>query len=72
MATIRQTIIPKAPLGRLMLRAGAQRVSADAVNALEERLSEFAAKLCEHAVTISKHAGRKTVTGGDIKIAARK
>ncbi|HSU72488.1 MAG TPA: histone [Candidatus Binatia bacterium] len=71
MAVIRETTIPKAPLARLMLKAGAQRVSQDAVNAMEELLAAKAKHICAQAITIAKHSGRKTVTGGDVRIAAK-
>jgi histone H3/H4 len=71
MAVIRQTTIPKAPLARLMLRAGAGRVAQDALDAMEQLLSEKAHKLGTHAAAIAKHAGRKTVTGADLHVAAK-
>lgn len=67
----RETIIPKAPLARLILNAGAKRVSKEAVDALEEILSEKAAQICAQAIANAKHAGRKTVTGDDITSAAK-
>jgi histone H3/H4 len=64
-------IIPRAPVGRLIARAGAQRVSADAMNTLANILTDIAEEIGERAVKIAKHTGRKTVKAGDIKLAAK-
>ena len=65
------TIIPKAACARILIRAGAQRVSAYAAEALAEVLEEKAKEIGEQANRISKHAGRKTVHDTDIAIAAK-
>ena len=65
------TAIPRAPVGRILMRAGAKRVSADAADAFTEILMEMAEKIAVQAAQISKHAGRKTVNEGDIKLAAK-
>ena len=67
----RTEIIPRAPVGRLITKAGAQRVSADAMNTLADILTDIAEEIGERAVKIAKHSGRKTVKAGDIKSAAR-
>ena len=67
----RSTVIPKAPLARILMNAGAKRVSADATTLFTDKLEEVARKIAENAVRISKHAGRKTVHDSDIKLAAR-
>lgn len=72
MAVKRATIIPKAPLARIMMQAGAQRVSSEALDALVEVLEDKATEIAAQAIKISKHAGRKTVNDGDIKLAVRK
>ena len=64
-------VIPRAPVGRLITRAGAQRVSADAMNTLANILTDIAEEISERAVKIAKHSGRKTVKAGDIKLAAK-
>jgi len=71
MAQRRVTIIPKAPVARILIRAGAKRVSADAVDAFTEVLQDLALKIGEQASRIAKHSGRKTVQEGDIKLAAK-
>ena len=65
------SIIPKAPVGRILINAGAKRVSAGAVNAFTEVLTEIAEKIATQAAKIAKHGGRKTVQEGDVKLAAK-
>ena len=65
------TTIPRAPVGRILMKAGAKRVSADAADAFTEILIEKALKIASQAAEISKHSGRKTVNEGDVKLAAR-
>lgn len=72
MAVKRATIIPKAPLARIMMQAGAQRISSGALDILVENLEDKALEIANQAVKISKHAGRKTVNEGDIRLAVRK
>ena len=67
----RTKVIPRAPVGRLISRAGAQRVSADAMDTLADILTDIAEEIGERAVKIAKHSGRKTVKAGDIKLAVK-
>jgi len=71
MAQKRETIIPKAPVARLVQKAGAKRVSSSAVDFLVEILEERALDIGRQAVKIAKHSGRKTVNDGDVKLAVR-
>jgi histone H3/H4 len=65
------TIIPKAPIAKIMQNSGAKRVSEDAVDVLVDYLIDYSTQLSERAIKIAKHSGRKTVQGGDIKIAVK-
>ena len=63
--------LPKAAVERLIRNAGAGRVSASACDALIDVLEDVAVDVAAQAVQLAKHAGRKTVTADDIKLAAR-
>lgn len=63
--------IPKASVARILMKAGAKRVSQDAVDAFTEVLTEIAVKISKKASDISKHAGRKTVHDSDVRLAAK-
>ena len=61
--------IPKAPVKRIIQDAGAERVSADAVDALVEYLEDYAEEVSKKAITYAKYAKRKTVKAEDIALA---
>ena len=63
--------IPKASVARILVKAGAKRVSQDAVDAFTEVLTDIAIKISKKAADISKHTGRKTVHEGDVRLAAK-
>ena len=63
--------IPRAPAARMLMNAGAKRVSASAAQAFSEVIHDIALRISEQAVRIAKHSGRKTVHEGDVKLAAR-
>ena len=65
------SIIPKAPVGRILINGGAKRVSAGAVSAFTEILTERAQQIASKAAQIAKHSGRKTVHEGDVRLAAK-
>ena len=65
------SVIPKASVARILMRAGAKRVSADAAESFSETLTDIALKISARASEISKHAGRKTVHEGDVRLAAK-
>ncbi len=65
------TTIPKAPVARMLMNAGAKRVSAKAAEAFADVLYTMGLEIGERAVRIAKHSGRKTVQGGDVKLATR-
>ena len=64
--------IPRATIARILMNAGAKRVSAPATNALADIVHDISLKIASRAVEITKHAKRKTVHEGDIKLAAKK
>ena len=63
--------IPKAAVARMLIKAGAKRVSSDSVDALTEVLTGIALNISSKAFEIAKHAGRKTVHDTDIKLAVK-
>jgi len=67
----RKNIVPKAPVGRMLNAAGAERVSEEASAVFAEILEDIGAEISRRAVMIAQHAGRKTVQAGDIKLSAR-
>ena len=71
MGTRRTTIIPKAPMARILMNSGAKRVSDEAAKEFVDVITDIAEKIGEQAVEIAKHTGRKTVQKEDIKLAAR-
>ncbi len=67
----RTSTIPKAPVARILMNCGAKRVSAEAVEAFVEVLTNITEDIGSRAAKIAKHSGRKTVQEGDIKLAAK-
>ncbi|MDK2892559.1 histone family protein [Methanohalophilus sp.] len=62
-------IIPYAPIERVIRKAGAERVSESAGEALAEILQEHGLKISKEAIKLANHAGRKTVKAEDILLA---
>lgn len=62
--------IPRATAGRILKEGGAQRVSAEAKERFTAALEEYGMKLAAETLKISSHAGRKTIRGTDIDMAA--
>ncbi len=58
-------------MDKIMRAAGAARVSDDAKAALAEVLEQQAMSVSEAARNLAEHAGRKTVTEKDIRLATR-
>ena len=61
-----------APMHRICKKAGAERVSESAAEKLAKVLDEVGVKIAKEAIDYAMHAGRKTVKGRDVKIAAKK
>jgi histone H3/H4 len=62
-------VLPLARVEKLIRKAGAERVSKDASKELALMLEEHALEVAAKAVKLAKHAGRKTVTEEDIRLA---
>ena len=65
------TTIPGAPVARMLMKAGAKRVSAEATAAFVEVLLAKSEEIAARALKIAQHSGRKTIHEGDIKLAAK-
>ncbi|VVC04047.1 Archaeal histone A [Candidatus Burarchaeum australiense] len=61
--------LPQSAVERLIRKAGAERVSEEASHSLTRILEDMAAGISVKAIRLAKHAGRKTVTADDIKLA---
>lgn len=68
---MKNKILPLAAMEKLLKKAGAERVSEDAKQALKEALESIADEISEKATKIALHTGRKTVKAGDIKLAIK-
>ena len=56
---------------RIIKKSGAERVSNDAVEELRRSIEDIAAQVAKQAVELANHAGRHTVMGSDVKLAAK-
>lgn len=61
--------LPIAPVEKLIREAGGERVSAGAAKELASILEEVGKGIAGKAITFARHAGRKTITAADIKLA---
>lgn len=66
-----KTLVPAAAMERILKKAGAERVSEDAKDALKEVLEDYGDKIGKKAIDLAKHSGRKTIKKEDIKLAAK-
>ena len=64
--------LPLAAVDRIIRKATGIRVSESAAKELALYLEEEGMKIGQSAATFSKHAGRKTVTDEDIRLALKK
>jgi histone H3/H4 len=64
------TELSQSAVERIMKKAGAQRISADATETLAVLMEEYGVFLAKEAKKMSDHAGRKTLRGSDIRMAA--
>ncbi len=56
---------------RILKKAGAERVSDESADELRRTIEDMAQSIAKNAVEMSKHTGRKTVKGEDVKLAAK-
>jgi histone H3/H4 len=62
--------LPNSALERLIKKAGAKRVSANAGKALGEILEAKGREIAVRAGEFAEHSGRKTIRDSDIRLAA--
>jgi len=62
--------LSQAAVERIIKKAGAERVSADAIETLAALMEGYGIFLAKEAKKMSDHAGRKTLRGSDIRMAA--
>ena len=72
MLMINEEELPVAAMHRIIKKAGAERVSESGAKELARVLEEIGLKIGKDALEFSVHAGRNTVKGKDVKIAAKK
>ena len=66
-----EKVLPLAAMEKMLKQSGADRVSDKAKIALKNVVEEMAEKIAVKAIQLSEHAGRKTVKGRDVKLAAK-
>ena len=64
-------ILPLAAMEKMLKQCGAERVSDRAKEALKTIVEEKANEIALRAIQLAKHAGRKTIKGGDIRLASK-
>jgi len=65
------TELSNAPLHRIIKKAGAARVSEEAVEELRRVLEEIGTRVAVQAVELAQHAGRRTVKREDVERAVK-
>ena len=63
--------IPLAAMERILKRAGADRVSEESKEALRDVIENQATEIASSAITLARHAKRKTVKAEDITLASK-
>ena len=64
-------LIPLAAMEKILKNSEAERVSDKAKIALKNIIEDLAEDIATNSVKLTKHAGRKTVKAGDIKLASK-
>ena len=57
---------------KLIRNAGAHRVSADAIDRMNEVLTTYGMTIAKYAVEVARHSGRKTVKENDVRLASQR
>jgi len=65
-------MLPKAPFERVLKKAGAKRVSQEALDEFAKVMEDQLYVIAKEAAALAKHAGRKTILAEDIRLARRK
>lgn len=63
--------LPNAPIERIIRKAGAERVSKDAVEELKFALEDLGEEIAADAVNMADHAERNTVKKEDVEMATQ-
>lgn len=63
--------LPKAPIERIIRKAGGDRISEDAIEELRDAVEEAGKDVAREALEMADHAGRNTVKKEDIEMATR-
>jgi len=64
--------LPRQPFERILKKAGAKRVSEEAIEEFAEVMEVKLFAIAKEAAMLAKHAGRKTIIAEDIRMARRK
>ena len=65
-------MLPLACIERIARKAGTERISADAIKELAKTIEELGEGLALEAAQAARHAKRKTILRGDIRLVAGK
>jgi len=60
-------MLPLLPFERIAKKAGAKRISKQALEELRDIMDEIGAEIAEKAVKISRHANKRTVMAEDVR-----
>jgi histone H3/H4 len=63
--------LPIAPFKRIVKNVGGNRVSEDAAKELRDAIETVSLDIAARAARLAEHAGRKTVTAQDVRLAAK-